>query len=182
MALASGDRRRAASVTEELERDALRSRTLTAQGLALRCRGLLDNAPEVLLEAVAAHRRGPRPFHLAAACEDAGVALGGAGRRAEAVSELEGAAAVYVQLDAVRDVERVQSALRTLGSRRARRAVRRPSFGWMSLTPTELRVVELVAAGLTNREIAERMFVSRRTVATRMGILRKLRHIAGGLA
>jgi DNA-binding CsgD family transcriptional regulator/tetratricopeptide (TPR) repeat protein len=177
MALASGDRLRAASVTEELERDAVRSHTVTAQGLALRCRGLLDNAPEVLLEAVAAHQRGPRPYHLGAAREDAGTALGRAGRRAEAVAQLEDAAAVYEQLDAIRDVDRVQSALRTLGVRPARRAVRRPSFGWTSLTPTELRVVELVAAGLTNREIAERMFVSRRTVATHMEhILRKLGH------
>jgi DNA-binding CsgD family transcriptional regulator len=177
MALAAGDRVRAASVTEELERDAVRSHTQTARGLALRCRGLLDNAPEVLLEAVAAHRRGPRPYHFGAACEDAGLALGRAGRRAEAVAQLEDAAAVYERLDAIRDVDRVQSALRTLGIRHARRAVRRPSFGWMSLTPTELRVVELVAAGLTNREIAERMFVSRRTVGTHMEhILRKLGH------
>lgn len=33
-----------------------------------------------------------------------------------------------------------------------------------SLTPTELRVVELVAEGLTNPQIGERMFISRGTV------------------
>ena len=64
------------SVTEELERSARRSPTPTARGLALRCRGLLANDPDVLLEAVAAHRGGPRPYQLAAACEDAGIALG----------------------------------------------------------------------------------------------------------
>ncbi len=36
--------------------------------------------------------------------------------------------------------------------------------GWASLTPTERRVVELVAEGLTNPQIAERMFVARGTV------------------
>jgi DNA-binding CsgD family transcriptional regulator len=44
----------------------------------------------------------------------------------------------------------------------------RPSFGWESLTEAELRVVGLTAEGLTNREIAERLFVSRRTVATHL--------------
>ena len=48
--------------------------------------------------------------------------------------------------------------------RRARGERRRPSRGWESLTPTELRVVELVAEGLTNPQIAERMFITRGTV------------------
>jgi DNA-binding CsgD family transcriptional regulator len=44
----------------------------------------------------------------------------------------------------------------------------RPVLGWASLTPTELRVVEHVAAGLTNPEIASAMFVSRATVKTHL--------------
>jgi DNA-binding CsgD family transcriptional regulator len=44
----------------------------------------------------------------------------------------------------------------------------RASFGWDSLTEAELRVVGLTAEGLTNREIAQRLFVSRRTVATHL--------------
>ena len=56
-------------------------------------------------------------------------------------------------------------------------APRRARFGWESLTPTELKVVELVVTGLTNREIAERLFVSRRTVATHVEhVLQKLGH------
>ncbi len=47
---------------------------------------------------------------------------------------------------------------------RARGERKRPSAGWGSLTPTELRVVTLVAAGLTNPQIAERMFIARGTV------------------
>jgi predicted ATPase/DNA-binding CsgD family transcriptional regulator len=47
---------------------------------------------------------------------------------------------------------------------RARGERKRPSAGWASLTPTERRVVELVAEGLTNPQIAERMFVARGTV------------------
>ena len=50
--------------------------------------------------------------------------------------------------------------------RRARGSRERPSAGWESLTPTELEVVRHAAAGLTNPEIGERMFISRGTVKT----------------
>jgi len=44
----------------------------------------------------------------------------------------------------------------------------RPAHGWESLTPSEQRVVELVAAGLPNKEIAARLFVSVATVKTHL--------------
>ena len=50
--------------------------------------------------------------------------------------------------------------------RRARGARKRPAIGWESLTPTEERIVELAAEGLTNPQIGERMFISRTTVKT----------------
>ena len=60
-------------------------------------------------------------------------------------------------------------------ARRARGPRSRPPGGWDSLTPTEARVVELVAEGLTNPQIAERMFVSTETVKTHLAhIFRKL--------
>jgi predicted ATPase/class 3 adenylate cyclase/DNA-binding CsgD family transcriptional regulator len=49
---------------------------------------------------------------------------------------------------------------------RARGERKRPSTGWASLTPTELKVVTLVAEGLTNPEIGERLFIGRGTVKT----------------
>ena len=51
---------------------------------------------------------------------------------------------------------------------RSRGPRRRPSSGWASLTPAEREVVHLVAQGLTNAEIGERLFVSRRTVQTHL--------------
>lgn len=44
----------------------------------------------------------------------------------------------------------------------------RPTAGWQSLTTTEGRVAELVAEGLTNPQVGERLFVSKRTVQTHL--------------
>jgi DNA-binding CsgD family transcriptional regulator len=53
-------------------------------------------------------------------------------------------------------------------ARRARGERRRPSSGWASLTPTETDVVRLVTEGLSNPDIAARLFVSRATVKTHL--------------
>ena len=45
---------------------------------------------------------------------------------------------------------------------------KRPTSGWASLTPTERNVVRLVSEGLANNDIATRLFVSPRTVQTRL--------------
>jgi DNA-binding CsgD family transcriptional regulator len=44
----------------------------------------------------------------------------------------------------------------------------RPTFGWDSLSESELRVAELVARGHSNREIAERLYMSHRTVGSHL--------------
>ena len=49
-------------------------------------------------------------------------------------------------------------------ARRSRGHRKRPAHGWESLTPTESEVVRHVAAGLTNPQIGERLFISRATV------------------
>jgi DNA-binding CsgD family transcriptional regulator len=45
---------------------------------------------------------------------------------------------------------------------------KRPTGGWGSLTPAERDVVRLVSEGLTNNDIATRLFVSPRTVQTHL--------------
>lgn len=53
-------------------------------------------------------------------------------------------------------------------ARKNRGPRRRPTTGWESLTPAELAVVRLALEGLANAEIAERLFVSTRTVTTHL--------------
>ena len=54
----------------------------------------------------------------------------------------------------------------------------RPPFGWASLTDTELAASELVAQGLTNREVGQQLFMSPHTVDAHLRhIFRKL-HIS----
>jgi DNA-binding CsgD family transcriptional regulator len=51
----------------------------------------------------------------------------------------------------------------------------RPTFGWSSLTPSELMLSDLIADGLTNKEVAARLYVSRHTVDAHLRhIFRKL--------
>jgi DNA-binding CsgD family transcriptional regulator len=51
----------------------------------------------------------------------------------------------------------------------------RPRFGWASLTATELSVAELVAEGMTNRQVAAKLYLSHHTVGFHMRqVFRKL--------
>jgi DNA-binding CsgD family transcriptional regulator len=112
---------------------------------------------------------------LASAAEDLGSVL--AGDRDAAVDAFDRAMAGYARLGAERDEARVRRRLRRLGVRRRHWThADRPAFGWASLTGTERRVAELVAQGLTNRQVAAQMFLSPHTVGFHLRqIFRKLR-------
>jgi DNA-binding CsgD family transcriptional regulator len=166
LALTAGARDMAEEMTVATEHAARIAHVAAFDGAALRCRGLVESSVEILLESVDAYRRGPRKLALALACEDAAVALGRRQRREEAESLFDEAGAIYQSLGARWDERRAAAARKDLGLRARRPAPPRPRSGWDSLTPTERRVTALVGEGLTNREIAGRMFVSRRTVET----------------
>jgi DNA-binding CsgD family transcriptional regulator len=53
-------------------------------------------------------------------------------------------------------------------SLRAQGKEARPTFGWDSLTESERRVADLVARGYSNREIAQRLYMSHRTVGSHL--------------
>jgi DNA-binding CsgD family transcriptional regulator len=130
---------------------------------AAHVRGLLEPCQTSLREAVALFERAPRPLELAAALEDLGAELTATDRES-AVDVLGRTLALYTELGATWDARRVRSRLRELGVRRRLVAAEPEANGWAALTTSELTVARLVAEGLTNREVAERLFVSPHTV------------------
>ena len=169
MAVAAQDIARAEEVAGQVEEHAERAQVSSAHGAALQCRGLAADSPEVLLEAVAAYRESPRVVHFAFAAEDAGACLIRNGRHDEGQVLMLEAVDVYERAGMRRDARRAEGLLRSIGVKRGARGRRdRPRRGWDSLTNTEERVATLAAGGLTNPQIAERLFISRRTVETHM--------------
>lgn len=172
LAIQTGDLKIAHEVVPELEELATQAQVATTQGLALRARGLLEDDPEVLVAAVGAFDRGPRPFEGAQARQDAAFCLQRHRRSADARRLLDEAFSVYADVGATRAIDGAEARARSHGLRRGRRGTRgRPKLGWESLTPTELRVAGLVSKGLTNRSIGQEMFISPRTVETHVSHL-----------
>jgi DNA-binding CsgD family transcriptional regulator len=130
---------------------------------AAHVRGLLEQNQADLRAAVDLFERAPRPLELAAALEDLGADLSATGRDA-AIDVLGRSLALYTELGAIWDARRVRSRLRELGVRRRLVTAEPETNGWAALTTSELPVARLVAEGLTNREVAERLFVSPHTV------------------
>jgi DNA-binding CsgD family transcriptional regulator len=130
---------------------------------AAHVRGLLESSEADLREAVDLFERTPLRLELAAAVEDLGGELIATDREA-AVDVLGRSLALYTELGATWDARRVRSRLRELGVRRRLVTVEPDAHGWAALTTSELAVAGLVADGLTNREVADRLFVSPHTV------------------
>ncbi|RPF45892.1 regulatory LuxR family protein [Streptomyces sp. Ag109_G2-6] len=134
---------------------------------AAQAAGLVDGDPAALAAAAEAMREGPRRLAAASALEDAGAAAGAAG-----AGLLEEALAAYTGMGARREIARVRGRLERLGpgavaasAGPGEGAQREPD---VELTPSELRVVRLVVEGLTNRAVADRLFLSPHTVDTHL--------------
>jgi DNA-binding CsgD family transcriptional regulator len=165
IALASGDRELAESATADAERRAEINPGIPAVlASAVHARGLLTGNPGRLAQAVSILEDGQRRLALASALEDLAVAEIRAGRSDQAIAALDRALVIYAACGARWDLARVRRRLRQLGIQRRLPAERRPTQGWAALTESELAVVRLVADGLTNREVAERLYVSPHTV------------------
>ncbi|MFD3531923.1 AAA family ATPase [Streptomyces sp. NPDC058664] len=159
-----------AGLLEQAERAAEACRLLaerspwlaSAQAAVRHVDALLSGSPDELRRAVGFWRSTPRPLALAGALEDAATASVDSGT---AVALWEESFTLYGTAGAIRGAARVRQRLRAMGVRRRMpRATSRPGEGWGSITPSELRVVRLVVDGLTNRQVANRLFLSRHTV------------------
>jgi DNA-binding CsgD family transcriptional regulator len=172
-AVAVGDLSRADALVAELERHARRtnhrwsrSAGLRAHALVLAARGDLDAAVETSSAALAAHETLAMPFERARTMVVRGQVLRRRGERSAARDALQEASREFERLGARLWVERAREEL-------GRIPIRRSSGD--QLTPAERRVAELVAQGKSNDEVAQALFVSKKTVEANLTrIYRKL--------
>ena len=146
------------------------------QANALYCGGLLDQDAPRLLAAAERYDDASRPLLKAKALEAAAGHFVDADDRSQARMAFTSAVEVYTSLGAAADVARLQATFRAHGIRRGPHAKHRQArSGWDSLTATEIKIAAFVEEGLSNPEIAAKLLLSRRTVATHVShILKKL--------
>jgi DNA-binding CsgD family transcriptional regulator len=163
-ALAGGDRSRAASLaqaTQGLADDKPNNCDMVAA--AEHVRGLVDRDSATLERAASEYAS---PTARASATEDAGQASAAQGDYGRAAVRLREAYDQYERLGCTEGMARVRSLLRACGVRVHHwKRADRPAFGWASLTDTERRIADLVAQGLSNRQVAGQVFLSTHTVA-----------------
>ena len=152
------------------------STTPRRQANDLYCRGVLERDAAQLIGAAARYADAGRPLLRAKALEAAAGLFIRSDDRSLARDAFTRALETYGSLGATADVGRLQAQFRAHGIRRGPRAKHRQKrTGWDSLTPTEVTVAALVEEGLSNPQIAAKLFTSRRTVATHVShILKKL--------
>jgi DNA-binding CsgD family transcriptional regulator/tetratricopeptide (TPR) repeat protein len=145
-----------------------------AVGIAQRTVALVGPADEreaALEAAVATLEGGLARLELARATCDLGAELRRRGERTSARDALRRAHTLAAECGATRLANRARDELGRSGAR----LIREPATGVEALTPSEVRVAELAAEGLTNREVAQSLFVSEKTVETHLGrVYRKL--------
>jgi DNA-binding NarL/FixJ family response regulator len=131
-------------------------------GRALRIVGTIEREDGLdhLREAVEVLRDSPAQLEHAKALGALGAALRRAGKRADAREPLREALDLAHRCGAHGLAERTREELVAAGAKPRREAL----SGVEALTPSELRVARMAAEGLTNREIAQSLFVTIRTV------------------
>jgi DNA-binding CsgD family transcriptional regulator len=173
--LALGDREPAGRLAEEELELAQAFCAPRALGIAKRAAGVIaggDRGASLLRGAIDAFERGDASLERARALTDLGALLRRRNRRTEARELLREALDVAHRAGAKALADQAETELRATGAR-PRRVV---LTGLDSLTASERRIAELASQGLTNREIAQTLFVTARTVEGHLtSVFRKLR-------
>jgi ATP/maltotriose-dependent transcriptional regulator MalT len=146
------------------------------QANARYCSGLVEHDAQKLLDAAQRYFDASRPLLMAKALEAAAEEFVAVDDKSAAREAMGRAVEAYTGLGAQADVNRVQAAFREHGIRRGPHSKhRKATSGWDSLTDAELKIAAMVAAGLSNPDIAQRLVTSPRTVGTHVShILKKL--------
>ena len=169
-----GDDERAIELAEEELRLAQELGTPRAIGIAqhaLAIAGPAEERQERLEEAIATLESSAARLELARVTCELGADLRRRGERSAARDVLRRAHTLALECGATRLANRARDELGRSGAR----LMREPASGVEGLTPSEVRVAELAAEGLTNREVAQALFVSEKTVETHLGrVYRKL--------
>jgi DNA-binding CsgD family transcriptional regulator len=176
LALKSGDKATARTLAGKAAELAAGSQIPHRQASVLYCRGMIDRDGAMLLSAAQRYADAGRPLPRAMALEAAAGCLVEVEDRTGARLAFEQAMEVYEFLRAEADLNRAQAEFRGYGIRRGPHSKhRRAQNGWEALTDAELKVAAFVEEGLSNPDIAARLMLSRRTVATHVShILKKL--------
>jgi DNA-binding CsgD family transcriptional regulator len=175
----------------------LLTRGLAARARVAIAQGELEQAERDAHDALACAAEAGAHLFIPDILESLGTLAGHAGSHSEAARLFGAVAAIQDRMSAVRfkvwdaDYQASVGTLRdTLGdndfdvawaegaalsteeaiayAQRGRGQRKRPASGWGSLTPTELDVIRLVSEGMTNSDVATRLFISPRTVQTHL--------------
>lgn len=164
-ALQAGERAKAHAVATVVHRLLAQNPGVASfAGAAAHAEGLLHEQLDRLRDAVRHYRSSPRVLACAAAMEDAARAEYRAGHHDRARILLEESLEVYDRSGAERDARRIREQMHSFGMRQRASSPPEPPSPWHTLTESELRVVRLVVEGLTNREVANRLYLSPHTV------------------
>jgi DNA-binding CsgD family transcriptional regulator len=159
-ALGVGEVDVAARLAEEDLEISRRCEAPTAIGRALRTKALVEDDLEALEESLAVLEPTPDGLETAMTLVELGAALRRRGNREQARERLRRGMALAHASGAWVLEERARTELVATGARPRRAAI----TGVEALTGSELQVARLASEGLTNREIAQSLFVTTKTV------------------